>query len=201
MSSSEKNKKIANFFYELGSLRRIPRAHRQSLMINENADNIASHSHRVACIAWFLAKMEKADPYKAVTMALFHDVPEIRSGDHNWIHKRYVKIFEEEIIKEQLDPFKEEGLYDLVSEYNKRESKESLIAKDADLLDQVLLLKEYEWEGNKEATVWLYGNNTEGDHNQQLKNLKTDSAMKIGLEILQANPSDWWKNLWTNKNR
>ena len=51
-------KKIVNFLFEIGTLRKIPRAHQQVLLTQDLSDNIASHSYRVAMIAWFLAKME-----------------------------------------------------------------------------------------------------------------------------------------------
>jgi len=195
------NEKIVNFLYEIGSLRRIPRSHRQTLMVNDNADNIASHSFRVAIMGFILAKMEGLDPHKVASMCLLHDLGEIRSGDHNWLHKRYVKVFDDEINKDQLDGLPFSDLYDLSKEYHTRESKEAIVAKDADLLDQILLLKEYEHQGNREATIWLYGKDDEEDHNKQLPMLKTESAKEIGKNIIKMSPSEWWKGVWTNKNR
>lgn len=188
--SNDEFEKITHFLYEVGSLRRIPRSHRQTLMVNDNADNIASHTYRVAMIGWFLAKLEGTDPYKVVTMCLIHDLGEVRAGDQNWLHKRYVKVFEEEIRKDQLGSLPFQDLKEFADEYSERQSKESIVAKDADLLDQVLLLKEYEHQGNKEATLWLYGKNDDEDHNKQLMMLKTESAKKIGEKILQLPPSD-----------
>jgi putative hydrolase of HD superfamily len=198
MSKDLKN--IVNFLFEVGSLRRIPRMHRQTLITDDNTDNIASHSYRVAIIAWLLAKEEGADPYKSVMMALFHDLAEVRSGDHNWVHKKYIKVFEDEILKEQLGSLPYKELLDIGKEYQRRESKESFVAKDADLLDQIFLLREYEWQGNKEASIWLRGKS--GDNqNAQFKNMKTETAKKITKLAFEIDPSDWWDNLWTSSNR
>ena len=101
-----KNKKIVDFLFEMGTMRKLPRMHRQTLLTDDISDTIAAHSYRVALIGWFLAKMEKADPYKVVMMCLSHDMAEVRSGDHNYVHKRYVKIFEDEIKKECLELYK-----------------------------------------------------------------------------------------------
>ncbi len=193
--------KIVDFLYEVGSLRRIPRSHRQTLMVNDNADNIASHSFRVAIMGFLLAKMEGVDPYKVSAMCLMHDLGEIRSGDQNWLHKRYVKVFEDEIVEDQLGGLPFQDLKEITTEYHARESREAIVAKDADLLDQVLLLKEYEHQGNKEATLWLYGKNDDESENKQLLMLRTESAKKIGKNILSMSPSEWWKGVWTNKNR
>ncbi len=184
----------------MGTMRKLPRAHMQTLLTNDLSDNIASHSYRVSLIGWFLSHLEKANPYKVVTMCLFHDSAESRSGDQNWVHKSYVKVFEDEIIKDQLSnlPNKTE-LFKVSSEYQERKSKEAIIAKDADLIDQLLLLKEYSWQGNKEAADWLGKNKGRG--NMQYKMLKTKSAKSLAEAILAQDPSDWWSKNWTEKRR
>jgi putative hydrolases of HD superfamily len=192
--------RIANFLFEIGTMRKLPRMHRQMLLTDDDSDTIASHSYRVAIIAWILAKQEGADPYKSVMMALLHDIAEARTGDHNWVHKKYVKIFEDEVHKDQLTDLPFPELKEFTDEYEKRESKEALVAKHADLLDQVLLLREYEWQGNKEATVWLHGKGkTKG--NAQLKKLTLKKAKELGKAIYTTSPSAWWDDLWTSKNR
>ena len=181
-------------------MRKLMRMHRQLLLTDDMSDSIASHTYRVTLIGWTLAKMEEVDPYKVVMMCLIHDMGEVRTGDHNWLHKRYIKSFDDEIAKEQLGTLPFPDLKDFLEEYEERESKEALIAKDADLLDQILLLREYEWQGNKEASVWLRGKgNLEG--NEQFKKLQTGSAQELGKTIFNRPPSDWWNNLWTGDNR
>jgi putative hydrolases of HD superfamily len=181
-------KEITHFLYELGTMRKIARSHRQTLLTNDLTDNIASHSYRVSMIGWFLAKLEKVDPYKVVMMCLTHDVSETRTGDQNWVHKKYVKVFEEEAVKHQLTGISiADDLLEVTDEYSKRESKESIVAKDADLLDQILLLKEYSWQGNKEADRWLVDN-------EQAKRLSTKSAKLVSDEIVSQDPSDWWSH-------
>jgi len=196
------NERYADFLFEVGTLRKVLRMHRQTLLTDDMSDNIATHSYRVAIIGWILAKRGGVDPYKVVMMCLLHDMGEGRSNDHNWVHKRYIKIFEEEIINDQLDTLPDPELGELAHEYEARESKEAIIAKDADLLDQVLLLREYEWQGNKEAVIWLRGKQGEvSNHNAQLKKLRTEEAKQLGEAILDRAPSDWWNELWTSSNR
>jgi len=199
--SEKDNKKIANFLFEIGTMKKLPRIHQQVLLSQDLSDNIATHSYRVAVISWFLAKMEKADIYKTVMMALLHDVKEARSGDHNYIHKKYVKIFEDEILKDQLGDLPFNDLFDFAKEFDIRKSKEALIAKDADLIDQILLLKEYVHQGNHEAELWLLGKKGNKEGNVQYQSLKTNSAKILGKQILNGDTSGWWKDIWTNKNR
>ena len=181
-------------------MRRLPRMHRQVLLNDDTSDTIASHSYRVAVIAWFLAKIEGADLYKTMAMGLFHDIAEARTGDHSWLHKKYIKVYEDEVLEDQLGQLPFPDLKELMDEYEKRESQEAIIAKQADLLDQILLLREYEWQGNKEAHIWLYGKSGEVG-NAQLNKLTLPSAIELGKMIYEVSPSDWWNNLWTNKNR
>lgn len=201
MAKEDKNQeRVANFLYEIGTMRKLMRMHRQVLLTDDMSDSIASHSYRVAIISWFLAKEEGVDPYKTVMMSLLHDVSEVRSNDHNWVHKKYIKIYEGEIAEEQIGELPYPELKEFVDEYEKRESREAILAKEADLIDQILLLREYDWAGNKEANIWLYGK-TPGKANAQLERLQTETGKKLGQAIYEVSPSDWWKNLWTSNNR
>lgn len=199
MTKISSQRSLSNFLFEVGTLRKIARSHRQALLTDDLSDNISSHSFRVAVIAWFLAKLDNANPYKTTLMAIFHDIPESRSGDQNWINKRYVKVYEEEIREQQLQslPASEE-LLDVVKEYSDRKSLEAHLAKDADILDQILLLKEYAHMGNKEAKGWL-GKKIED--NAQFKNLFSPNSRKLAKEIYSQKPGDWWSSLWTSARR
>ncbi len=192
--------RLADFLFEVGTMRRLQRMHRQTLLVEDSSDTIASHSYRVALIGWHLAKLAGADPYKVTMMCLIHDLGEIRSNDHNWVHKRYVKVFDDEIAKDQLGTLPFDDLLHISNEYDARESKESLLAKDADIIDQILLLREYEWQGSKEASIWLGGKKNDTD-SRPLDRLKTDVAKALGETLYTKNPSDWWTDLWTGENR
>lgn len=196
----DKIKILSNFFYEVGSLKRVLRAHQQTLMVNDPSDNIATHSYRTTLIGYFLARELEADADKVLKMCLLHDIEEVRSGDMNWINKKYVKVFEEEIREEQLRmlPHNEE-LLAVVEEYSQRESKEAKVAKDADLLDQVFILSEYTHQGNREAESWLHVGNP--DDCQQIKLMSFDLTKQIAKEAINHKPSDWWKGVWTSKRR
>ncbi len=199
-NENHKNERLADFFFEVGTMRKLQRIHRQTLLVEDSSDTIASHSYRVTLIGWHLAKLAGADPYKVVMMCLTHDLSEIRSNDHNWVHKRYVKIYEDEIAKDQLGTLPFTELLDISNEYNARESLESLLAKDADIIDQILLLREYEWQGSREARIMLDGKRNESDA-RPLDRLKTDVAKALGATLYDRSPSEWWKELSTGENR
>jgi putative hydrolase of HD superfamily len=147
--------------------------------------------------------MEKVDTGKVVMMCLLHDIPEARSNDQNWVHKKYVKVFDKEIIQEQLMGLPGKGkLKKFFNEYEKRKSLEAKLAKDADLIDQILLLKEYTHIGNKEAESWLHYEDFENSCQQYL-GLHSKSAKELAKQIALSNVSDWWKEKkkWTKDRR
>jgi len=193
-------RKLTSFFYEIGTLRRVLRAHQQALLVHDPTDNIASHSFRCVFIGYFLAKELKADADKVVKMCLLHDIEEIRTNDHNWIHRRYTKVFDEEVRTEQLDDFAgAKNLLEVADEYAARQTPEARIAKDADLLDQLFLLKEYAWQGNREAARWLNPKGKGGS--QQERQMHTALAKSLAKELKAQDPSLWWKNIWTAERR
>ena len=76
-----------NFFAMIHRMRYI---NRWGLMRNTETENIQEHSHDVAVIAHVLATVRKeyfskdricSDPNFVATMALFHDLPDIMTGD------------------------------------------------------------------------------------------------------------------------
>lgn len=188
-------KNISNLLFEISSLRQIQRSHAQSLLHTHFTDTIAAHSHLVSVIAFFLAEAANADRGKVLTMALFHDMSEARAGDQNWVHKRYVTVHEDEIMHD-IDAALPRGntLIPCLKEYEKRESVESKLVKDADIIAQMILIKEYASSGHKEAQRWL-------DNDHISIHIKTDEGKELWSAIKDTHPQDWQSNLWTNKNR
>jgi putative hydrolases of HD superfamily len=190
--------KVVSFLFEMGTLRKILRSHRQTLLTDDLSDNIASHSFRVTMTGMILANLEKADANKVMRMCIFHDIAESRSGDQNWVNKSYVKVYEDEINKSQIENLpNEKEIKEIVDEYNKRETKEAKIAKDADLLDQIFLLSEYAWAGNNEAKRWL----EDGKGGEAGKRLFSESAKNMVKEIYSQRPSLWFDKIWQGERR
>ncbi len=73
-----------SFFAMLSRMKNI---HRWALMRNTRPENICEHSHEVAVLAHALALMTNrydgghVDPQRCVLLAVYHDVPEILTGD------------------------------------------------------------------------------------------------------------------------
>ena len=184
-------KNIVNFIFELNQLKRLRHSGWQLAGI-KNPDTIAEHSLRAAQIGYILAVMEgDVNPEKVVTMLVIHDNAEARIGDQNKVSARYYTNSEAEkkAVIDQLDNLGEsikEKWLGYFNEYEKRNSKEGIIAKDADWLEQAFQAKEYVDLGYASAQDWI--NNVE-------KALETESAKKIIKEMKEVSFTDWWKDL------
>lgn len=183
--------KVVNFLFEVASLRRLTRSHRQ--FIGEVSDNISDHSFRVAIIGSILAELENADINKVMKICLFHDIAEARIGDVHATNKFYVDVKESEAEKDQLRelPIADEIL-PLLDEYKKRESREAIVAKDADLIDQMLLQQEYFYKDPN-------GENHKLWQDFSAKGLKTQSAKELAEKIRNTNPLEWHYQVYEKK--
>jgi putative hydrolase of HD superfamily len=133
-------KHIINFFFELGMLKKTPRSGFQFL--GSGSESVAEHVFRVATIGFTMARLDKqADAFTVVRMCLFHDIPESRTGDMNYVNKHYVDVREDQVVKDLAKtlPFGDE-IQGLLEEFAKGESREAQLARDADQLDLILEL-------------------------------------------------------------
>ena len=176
-------KRIANFLFEAGMLKRTPRTGFQFL--GSGAESVAEHIFRTVYIGYTLGRLSKdVDTDKLIKMCLFHDLPEARTGDLNYVNKKYVKADETKAVSDLADtlPFGEE-IKELILEFMRGESPEAQLAHDADQLELILALKEYKDLGNTYADEWL---------DYALKRLKTDAARELAKTILETDSSLWW---------
>jgi putative hydrolase of HD superfamily len=181
--AAQTHKGIVNFFFELGMLKRTPRSGFQFLRSGQ--ESVAEHSHRMALIGYTLARLTpNADPFRVVSLCLFHDVPEARTGDLNYVNKQYVEVHEQEAIDDLAKtlPFGKE-FKELLAEYREQETLEARLAHDADQLDLILELKEQNDLGNIYANQWIHF---------ARKRLKTDIGKELAAQILVTDSTDWW---------
>jgi putative hydrolase of HD superfamily len=176
-------KNIANFLFEAGMLKRTPRSGFQFL--GSGAESVAEHIFRTTYVGYALGKIEKnVNVERLIKMCLFHDLPEARTGDLNYVNKKYVTADEKKAAKDLADtlPFGGE-LLEIINEYEEGKTAEALLARDADQLEMILALKEYKDIGNKYADEWL---------EFSMKRLRTETAKTLAKVILETDSSLWW---------
>ena len=176
-------KALINFLFEVGMLKKTPRTGFQFL--GTGKESVAEHTFRMTIIGYLLSLQDpKADAMKTTLMCLFHDLHEARTGDLNYVNKRYVQIDEDKAVQDLAQglPFKDEIL-SLTREFTEAKSVEACISKDADQLDLILSLKEQQDLGNAYAREWLH---------YAVQRLQTGSARKMAQEILETDSTEWW---------
>jgi putative hydrolase of HD superfamily len=184
-------KNIVNFIFELNQLKRL-KHNGFKLCGVKDPDSIAEHVMRAAQIGYILAVMERVkNPEKIAAMVLIHDNGEIRIGDHHKVSARYfdTKAAEHQAFSDQLNQVGDKiskKWQKYFNEFEQRNTRQSIIAKDADWLEQAFQAKEYVDLGYESAGDWI---------NNVGKALETDSAKKIFEEMKNTKFTDWWQGL------
>jgi putative hydrolase of HD superfamily len=186
---------ITNFLFEVGMLNKTPRTGFQFL--GSGSESVAEHILRTIFIGYALSKMEPdVDEYKVLKICLVHDLPEARTGDLNYMYKKYVTVDERKAVDELTETlFFGEDIKAAISEFNERTTRESLIAHDADQLSLILQLKECGDLGNKYSEEWI---------KYASMRLYTQNAKKLAGSILKTDSAEWWfkdkSDWWINGN-
>ena len=183
--------RLTDFLNEVGMLRHTPRSGYKFL--GSGQETVAEHSHRTAVIGYVLAKKTGADAARTVMLCLFHDLPEARTGDFNYVNRLYDTSRERDALEDAVEGTGlEEDIMSIWDEHACRTTPESLLAHDADQLDLILNLKRESDLGNRYADKWL---------ESAVERLRTDIAKGLAQTILKTDHTDWWylgpdRNWW-----
>jgi putative hydrolase of HD superfamily len=175
--------RVANFLFEVGMLKRTPRTGWQFL--GSGDESVAEHVFRTALIAYVLAQLSgDVDPDRVLRMALFHDLPEARTGDLNYMNQKYVRADEGKAADDMTAglPFGAD-IRSSIAEFAGQATPEAVLVKDADNLEMLLQLKEHHDVGNRNAEEWIPFT---------LRRLRTDAARDLAQRILEGDSSAWW---------
>jgi putative hydrolases of HD superfamily len=176
-------KAVIDFLYEAGFLKKLARS--GYAYLGSGQESVADHICRTMYIAYVLGQMaEGVDVNVLLKMCLFHDLPETRTGDLNYVNKKYVKADEAKTLQEMAErlPFGEE-IASLIREFNARETLEARLANDADQLELLLHVKEQADLGNPRAEPWV---------EFAMQRLLTEPARQIARLALDTDSVDWW---------
>lgn len=179
---------VVRFIFEVGQLRQ-ERRHGW-LRIQENPESVAEHTQRAACLGYLLACLEGfQDPNRVATMILFHDIHEVRTGDVDRVHKRYVRHDEEQAARDQSAALGDAGaaILDLWKQVDDQSTRAGEIAKDAEILEMAFTARELVVRGNQDAQCWI---------DSTTARLKTAAARQLLPLINSADPCQWWKEVW-----
>ena len=177
---------VVNFLFEAGMLAQTPRSGWQFL---GGEQSVAEHINWMMYIVYALASMqtEKVDLQKCLSMCLFHDFAEARTGDLNYVNQQYVHADETRALEDAVRdlPFGED-ICALLIEYEVRETVEAQLVKDADNLEFLLSLKERFDAGNKVAAL---------SQDRTRERLTTLAAKQLYDAIIETDSWSWWDQL------
>jgi putative hydrolase of HD superfamily len=178
---------MIGYLYELGLLKRLPRAGWLVAGIDQ-PESVAEHSFRTAIIGYLLAGIEGADPARTALLCLFHDTQESRIGDVPLVGKRYVVTAPNpQVTADQVAGFPEEigeAVRALVDGYERQDSAEARLARDADKLECLIQAREYQAQGH-DVQPWV---------ESAAAALRSETARRFADAFRQARPDQWWKS-------
>lgn len=189
-SDVDKAENALNFFAEAGLLKRVKRSGWWVAGIKD-PESVADHSFRCAIIAYYMAHVEQVDRHKVMTMALFNDIHEARINDLHKMGHYYIdfRAAEGQVFKDQMENLDESFQKEMKAfreEYEQQESPESIVARDADILECLIQSKEYYDAGHTTAKKFLQ---------RAPKHLKTQTAKDIWSRIGEWDSSQWWEQV------
>jgi putative hydrolase of HD superfamily len=178
-----KMKNIANLLFKARILKDIPRSGYHFL--GAGKESVAEHSFSITFIAFIMSQMvPDVNSEKLITMCLVHDLPEAKTGDLNYVQKKYVIADESKAIEDITKslPFGS-SIADLINEFNSARSLEAKLARDADQIALILDLKVLADIGYNPPKRWLPA---------ALKRLKTKIGKNIAESIIKTEWDEWW---------
>ena len=175
---------LATFCFEFGMLARTPRSGFHFL--GSGGQSVAEHTSRALGIAFLLAKrsIEPVDELRLMQLVLFHDLPEARTGDMNYVHQKYVRVSWDKVLDEMSSELPHgREIVAHVREFENGETHEALLAHDADQLEWLASLREEADHGNPRAATWIPSVRAR---------IRTPTGLQVAEELLNTASDAWW---------
>ncbi|WP_064455245.1 HD domain-containing protein [Streptomyces hygroscopicus] len=176
---------VARFLFEAGALKQNRRTGWWMAGVRD-PETVAEHAWRTSLIASIIAQLEGADPARAALMAVWHDSQETRTGDVNYLGRKYAPSPDPQAVTADQTVHMPEGLASAVrawvGEYEAKESPEAVCARDADKLECLLQGLEYLSQGYENAQRWV---------DNSRSRLVTETGKRLADELLNQGSLDW----------
>lgn len=160
-----------------------------------DGESVAEHSWRTALLAYIIAAAEGANPDRAAAIGVFHDTPETRTGDIEYVGRRYVTATDDEKITADqvsgLPTRAAEGITSLIHDMENGTSLEAQCAHDADKLECLLQAIEYQRQGHTDVAEWI---------RSMAAAVRTTTGKALAETALTADPAQWWRDITNQHN-
>lgn len=176
---------VARFLYEAGTLKANRRTGWWMAGVRD-PESVADHSWRTSLIATIIAVLEGADPARAAFLATWHDSQETRTGDVNYLARKYAPQADPEAVTADqvagMPDVLAATIRDLVAEYEAKETPEALCARDADKLECMIQGIEYKAQGYANAQRWI---------DNSRARITTMTGQQLADAVLASDSLDW----------
>jgi putative hydrolase of HD superfamily len=176
-------KAIANLLFEARILKHIPRSGFHFL--GSGRESVAEHTFLTTFVGYVLSQMQPdADPLKTLQLCLTHDLGETRTGDLNYVQKKYVYADDAKAMTDLTRgiPFGP-AMRGLFEAYRACETLEAQLAHDADQLALILELKALSDAGHLGPETWLP---------HVVARLQTGVGKDLAGQVLKTPSDAWW---------
>lgn len=183
------NKKhLTNLIFEAANVKRMLRTGWQRL--GDNVEGVGEHSFMTAVIAYLLAKTinkngKVVSMEKILTMSIFHDFHEGRTGELDKVAKLYLTRYEEKANKDIFSGVDNE-LLEQLTEYEAKQTLEAQVVYEANIIAFGVECKILMEKGNTHAKEWMDGNSTR---------LRLPEAIDLMTNLARTDSQDWWKDI------
>jgi putative hydrolases of HD superfamily len=176
---------IVKWLFEARLLKEIPRS--GFAFLGAGRESVAEHSFSTTLIAYVMAQLEpQVDALRLMSMCLLHDLPEARTGDLNYVQRRYVTADEERAAADSSAGLPEgPATVELLAEFRAGRTLEARLAHDADQLSFMLGLKALADMGYLPPRRWLA---------PIPRRLVTELGQSLAREILKTDWDAWWQD-------
>jgi putative hydrolase of HD superfamily len=174
---------LIHLLFEARMLKEIPRSGYSFLGVGK--ESVSEHSYLTAFIVLLMTRLEpEVDALRMITMALIHDLAESRIGDLNYVQRGYVTARETDALKHSLGnlPFAEEFI-EIVNEFNREQTLESQLVRDADQIALLLELKSLQDAGYVSPQKWI---------SAVRKRVQTETGKRLTNTLLETDSDEWW---------
>ena len=178
--------RIVDLLFQAGILKDIPRSGYHFL--GAGRESVAAHCFYTAFIGFVMTQLQpELDARRLLSMCLVHDLLEARTGDLNTVHKSYVTPDNERALEDTVKNLDfGPHIADLIDEFERGESREARLARDADQLAFIIDLKKLADAGYRSPSKWLP---------PILDRIQTELGQKMTRMILDSDSDSWW---WKN---
>ena len=170
---------ISNFFFQIASLKTLPRSGWKIKVGLNNSESVAEHSYMMSVMAMILADLKSLDSEKVIKMSILHDWAESKIGDFMPDEIGYDKKSELENyamleILESLPQSLQTDYQNIWSEFLVRETQEARLVHEIDKLEMALQAKIYEKDVDPERVKPFIISAVEQVNDPDLKKILVD---------------------------